>query len=151
MDRGWRVLILLGVAVVAACVPAPPATSPPPPPTAPTVVLGNWTATDGQYTFTGSVNPRGSPADVVLEYGIGPVSAPVYDQSIPVEEGMLTAAAVSATVELEDGVEFCVRFTATNEVGSGSSQPYCTDARPSNVIVVPPASDDPGASASSSP
>src|SRR5712675_472921 len=43
-----------------------------------------WTDLNGQWTFTGSVDPQGDSTDVVLEIGPGPSTARVFNQQIPV-------------------------------------------------------------------
>ena len=123
-----------------------PETPTPEPLTAPPIRLGDWSSSNGRWTFNATVNPRGSPTDVVLEYGFGPASAPVFDVTVPVEDGLFDAAAVTVTVDIGEEAPFCARFTATNEVGSTSSEPRCNDWLRSMVIVVPS-----GASPSAAP
>lgn len=134
---------VLAAVVVTCGEPTPPSPTESPP-TAPTIRLGDWQATDGRWTFTATVNPRGSPTDVVLEYGFGPETAPAFDTIVSIEEDLLDARAVSATVEVGEDREFCARFTATNEIGSVSTDARCHEPFPSGVVVVP----GPGDSAS---
>jgi hypothetical protein len=107
------------------------------PATAPTIVVGSFTGIDGRWTMNASVHPRGSPTDVVLEYRLGPEGSGAFDQRVDVETGLLESGTVTAQLELADDAVFCVRFTATNEVGSTSSEPRCFGARPSGAIVIP--------------
>jgi hypothetical protein len=105
-----------------------------PPSAAPSVVAARpairiaqeWTATNGQWTFTGQVDPEGDPTDVVLEVGPGPANARRFDARIPVEQGRTTAGSLTVTTrEIPDIPEICVRFTATNTGGTSSSSPVC--------------------------
>ena len=120
-----RVLAALAVAVVAAScdavTPSPSAT--PFVPTAPLMRYpggGGYSFDGTTWTFHGSVNPNGSPTDVVLEVGSGTSEAPTFDRELPVAEGLILPEAFEfQTSELE--APFCVRFTATNEVGSTST------------------------------
>ncbi len=136
---GRWLLVAIAVLALAGCgEPGPVEPSPTPsPPTAPTIKLGDWNSTNGRWTFNATVNPRGSPTDVVLEYGFGPESAPVFDTVVPVEVGLFDATAVTVTVDIGEEDPFCARFTATNEVGAASSEPRCHDWLRSMVIVVP--------------
>lgn len=134
--RAWLLMPILALAIAGCGEPVPPSPTPSPA-TAPTIVVGNWSASNGRWTFNATVHPRGSPTDVVLEYGFDPASAPVFDITVPVEDGLFDATAVTVTVDIGEEAPFCARFTATNEVGSTSSEPFCFGARPSGVIVVP--------------
>lgn len=134
--RAWLLLPILALAVAACGEPAPESPTPSPP-TAPTIVVGSFTGTDGRWTFNASVHPRGSPTDIVLEYRLGPEGPGDFDQRVDVETGLLNSGTVTAQLVLADDAVFCVRFTATNEVGSTSSEPRCLGARPSGLIVVP--------------
>lgn len=134
--RAWLVVMVAGLAVGGCTDPVPPSPTPSAP-TAPTIRAGDWSASNGRWTFNATVNPRGSPTDVVLEYGFGPESAPVFDIVVPVEQDLFDAAAVTVTVDIGEEEPFCARFTATNEMGSTSSEPRCNDQLRSMVIVVP--------------
>jgi hypothetical protein len=88
-----------------------------------------WTAADGQWTFTGVVDPQGDPTAVILEIGPGPFSARIFDQEVPVSAD-------------------CVRFAATNGGGTSVSSPLCiphdlpsfvADAEPPTVTFTTPA------------
>ncbi len=142
------VLASLLAAAIGACGPPGPPSPIESPPTAPTIVLGDWQATNGRWTFTAVVNPRGSPTDVVLEYGFGGEAAPVFDRSLTVETELLDAKAVTANLELPEDAEFCARFTATNEIGSTSTESRCPLPRPSGFLLVPVPTASSAASAS---
>ena len=135
--RLWLLMTILALAI-AGCGEPVPATPTPQPLTAPTIRVGDWSASNGRWTFNATVNPWGSPTDVVLEYGYGPASAPVFDVTVPVEEELFEASAVSVTVDVGEDVPFCARFTARNEVGSTSSEPRCHDWLASGRIVPAP-------------
>jgi hypothetical protein len=111
--------------------------------------LGDWSATNGRWTFNATVNPRGSPTHVVLEYGFGTEAAPVFDTTLEVATDLLDARALTATVQLSEEASFCARFTATNEVGSVSSEQRCQSPLlfPSVIVSVP----DQSVGASASP
>ena len=97
------------------------------PPAAPTVHIDpDWTAANGQWTFSGPVDPKGLPTDVVLEIGAGPASSAKFDSRISVAQDVTDAATLTITTgEIPDIEDICVRFTATNRVGSASSTPLC--------------------------
>ena len=97
------------------------------PPGAPTVQIDpNWTAANGAWTFSGPVDPKGLPTDVVLEVGPGPASSGQFDTRLPVAQAMTDAATLTITTrEIPDIKDVCVRFTATNSAGSVSSMPLC--------------------------
>jgi hypothetical protein len=122
---------------IAGCGEPVPATPTPEPLTAPTIRVGDWSASNSRWTFNATVNPRGSPTDVFLEYGFGPASAPAFDVMVPVEGDLFDATAVTVTVDIGEEAPFCARFTATNEVGTTSSEPRCHDWLASGRIVVP--------------
>lgn len=147
--RRWLLVPVLALAI-AGCSEPVPETPTPSPPTAPTIVVGNFTGIDGRWTFNASVHPRGSPTDVVLEYYLGPEGSRDFDQRVDVETGLLDSGTMTAQLVLADDAVFCVRFTATNEVGSTSSEPRCLGERPPGVIVVPVPPSDP-ASPSAAP
>jgi hypothetical protein len=134
--RAWLLVPILALAIAGCGEPAPESPTPPPA-TAPTIVVGSFTGIDGLWTMQASVHPRGSPTDVALEYRLGPEGPGEFDQRVDVETGLLESGTVTARLELADDTVFCARFTATNEVGSTSSEPRCFGARPSGVIVVP--------------
>lgn len=134
--RAWLVLPVLALGIAGCGEPSPESPTPSPA-TAPTIVVGNFTGMDGRWTFNASVHPRGGPTDVVLEYYLGPEGSGDFDQRIEVETGLLDSSTVTAQLVLADDAVFCVRFTATNEVGATSSEPRCFGARPSGMIVVP--------------
>lgn len=80
----------------------------------------------GQWTFTGHADPGHAEADVVLEIGSGPATAPQFVTTVPVTQKLTDAARLSiATAEIPDGPEICVRFTATNHLGTTSTAPVC--------------------------
>jgi hypothetical protein len=135
--------IIMAVTMIVGCgepIPSAPTESPAAPPL---LFPMDWSAdNNGRWTFNVSVNPRGSPTDVILEYGFGPESAPVFDTTMPVEEDMFDPQAVTVTVDMGEGRPFCARFTATNEIGSVSTEPRCP-----YLPAIPPAKTG-GASAS---
>lgn len=152
MDRGSRrrqmriasrAAMIMAVTMIVGCgepIPSAPTASPS---AAPLLFPMDWSAgNNGRWTFNVSVNPRGSPTDVILEYGFGPESAPVFDTTVPVEEDLFDPQAVAVTVDMGEGRPFCARFTATNEVGSVSTEPRCP-----YLPVIPPVESG-GASAS---
>lgn len=96
-------------------------------PGAPTVQIDErWTAADGEWTFKAYVDPKGEPTDVILEIGPGPATAPRFDTRIPAARAMTEAATLAITTKkVPDSDEVCVRFTATNSVGTSSSTPLC--------------------------
>jgi hypothetical protein len=108
-----------------------------------------WTAADGQWTFTGVVDPQGDPTAVILEIGPGPFSARIFDQEVPVSADLTDAGPISITTrELPDIPEICVRFAATNGAGTSVSSPLCiphdlpsfvADAEPPTVTFTTPA------------
>jgi hypothetical protein len=130
---------VLCAAAVIGCGQPPPSAPTETPPTASTIRLGDWSASNGRWTFNATVNPRGGPTHVVLEYGLGTESAPVFDTTLEVETGILDARALTATIQLPEEASFCARFAATNEVGSVSTEPFCQSqlSRPSVVVVGP--------------
>jgi hypothetical protein len=136
--RAWLLLPLLALAIAACGEPVEPSATPTPEPlAAPTIVVGSFTGINGRWTFNASVHPRGSPTDIVLEYHLGPEGSGEFDQHVDVKTGLVASGTVTAQLVLADDAVFCVRFTATNEVGTTSSEPRCFGARPSGVIVVP--------------
>jgi hypothetical protein len=123
------------LALVACGEPASPSPSFPSEP--PSIVLVDWTATDGHWTIRASVDPKGSPTDVFVEYGPGPAASPSFTESIVVENDLNEPTFISPTVDLPEDVELCVRLTATNEVGSTSTTARCPFPRGSIIIVGP--------------
>lgn len=99
------------------------------PPGTPTVEIDpHWATADGKWSFTGRIDPKGAPTDVVLELGRGPSAAPKYSTRIPVQTDLAEQATVTfATDQVPDAAEVCVRFSATNAVGTVSSEPLCFD------------------------
>jgi hypothetical protein len=143
MRIATRAAMIVAVTLIFGCgepIPSAPTESPP---AAPLLFPMDWSADNGRWTFNVSVNPRDSPTDVILEYGFGPESAPVFDTTVPVEEDMFDPQAVTVTVDMGEGRPFCARFTATNEVGSVSTEPRCPD----DLLIFPPVRSG-GASAS---
>jgi hypothetical protein len=98
-------------------------------PAAPTVQIDrDWTLTDGEYAFSARVDPEGAPVSVVLEIGRGPASAPEFEIQIPAAQNLSEAATLTRTTrDLPDAEEVCVRFTATNALGTASSEALCFD------------------------
>jgi hypothetical protein len=88
---------------------------------------GGYSFDGATWTFHGSVNPNGSSTDVVLEVGSGTTEAPTFDRELPVAEGLILPDAFEfQTSNLI--APFCVRFTATNEVGVTSTPALCPTA-----------------------
>ena len=109
-------------------------TSPPPSTAAPTTlavrpavqIVQEWTAVDGLWTFAGNVDPQGDATDVILEVGPGPTTARRFDTKVPVQQDLMAAGPLTiATRAIPDIDEICVRFTATNSIGTTSSEPLC--------------------------
>jgi hypothetical protein len=125
----WRVLaaIAVSVVVVASCDSPPPSPSPTGAPGRPGIQIDpSWTATNGQWTFTGRVDPQGDPTDVVLEIGPGPITLRQFDRTLPVSKALVDAGPLTITTSaIPDIDEICVRFSATNGVGTSSSTPLC--------------------------
>jgi hypothetical protein len=98
-----------------------------PPATAPSVQIDpSYTVADGKWTFSATVNPGHLPTDVVLETGVGPASAPKFSGTVSVAKGLGDAGTLFITTsDVPDSPEICVRFTATNTVGTASSTPLC--------------------------
>lgn len=101
----------------------------------------SWQTTNGQWTFTGHVDPEGQLTDVVLEVGPGPVTARAFDRRIPVAQDLTDPGPLTITTrDIPDSGEICVRFTATNNAGSSSSTPLCFPHDLPSIVVdaVPP-------------
>jgi hypothetical protein len=121
------VLGLVTLVVVLGCESAPPSIAPPATGVRPAVQIDPlWTAANGDWTFTGHVDPEGDATDVVLEIGPGPATARRFDARVPVEQDLMAAGPLTiATHEIPDIKDICVRFTATNGAGTTSSSPLC--------------------------
>ena len=80
---------------------------------------------DGErWTFLATLGPNGSPTDLVLEVGSSTLEAPAFDRTIPVEAVVIAPRSMDFRVVLPEG-SFCVRFTATNAVGTSSTALHC--------------------------
>lgn len=89
-------------------------------------IAPSWTASNGEWTFTGRVDPQGDSTDVVLDVGPGPSTVRVFDQHIPVAQDLTDAGPLMiSTRAIPDIDEICVRFTATNSAGASSTTPLC--------------------------
>jgi hypothetical protein len=133
------------VAVIA-CDAVAPSPSPTPSPARPAILLHQtWTALDGVWTFTGSVDPFGDPTDVVLEIGPGPATARQFDTRLPVAEDVVEPQSLEITTrDIPELDEICVRFAATNSGGTSASTPLCIPyAIPSFVPLSPTVQIDP--------
>jgi hypothetical protein len=87
---------------------------------------GTWTAANGQWTFTGLVDPEGSPADVILDVGPGPDTLRHFDTHLPVAQAVATAGPLRISTRAIPNIpQICVRFTATNQAGTSSTTPLC--------------------------
>jgi hypothetical protein len=126
-----RSVALAGVVVAVAALAGCDATAPTAAPTAfalrPAVQIDStWQASNGQWTFTGRVDPQGDPTDVVLDVGPGPATTRQFNQQIPVAQDVTEAGPLTITTrDMPDIDEICVRFTATNSAGTSSSTPLC--------------------------
>ena len=127
--------------MLAACGTPPPSVAPTPTALRPAIRIDpTWTALDGEWTFTGQVDPFGEPTDVVLEIGPAPASARVFDQELPVAQDLTDAGPLTiATRELPDADEVCVRFSAANSAGTTSSTPLCFPRAVPSVVPAAPA------------
>ncbi len=148
--RSARLLALVPLALVAllGCDAVPPSTAPATTPSAdrPAVRIDEtWRADDGEWTFTGDVDPQGDPTDVVLEVGPGPESLRRFDAQLPVAQDLTEQEPVTITTrELPDVEVICVRFAATNSAGTTVSSPLCVPHDiPSIVPAAPTVQIDP--------
>ena len=127
--RSGRLPTLVALALVAlvGCDSAQPSISPTSLGPRPGILIDEtWTAANGEWTFTGRVEPEGDPTDVVLEVGPGPATARRFDTRLPVAEDLTEEGPLTITTrEIPDIDEVCVRFTATNSLGTSSSKPVC--------------------------
>ena len=127
--RAPTAILALALAAAAGCSNPAPSASPTAAPFAdrPAISIdGTWTAQDGQWTFTGVVDPEGEPTDVVLEVGPGPQTLRQFDSQVPVARAVTEAGPITVTTRaIPDIPEICVRFSATNSVGTSVSQPLC--------------------------
>lgn len=98
-----------------------------PPPGAPTVEIDQrWAAAGGEWTFSARVDPEGSPTEVILEVGRGPASAATFETKVPAAQDMTEPAKLTiSTRDVPDADEICIRFTASNAIGTASSEPLC--------------------------
>jgi hypothetical protein len=102
----------------------PPSIAPPGPPTV--TIDERWTVAEGRLTFKGRVDPRGDPTDVVLELGPGPMTLERFDIEVAAGQDLTEVATLEITPpRLPDSKEVCVRFTATNSLGTATSTPLC--------------------------
>jgi hypothetical protein len=133
--------VIVGMAALAGCDATPPTAAPTAFSLRPAVQIdGTWQADNGQWTFTGRVDPQGDPTDVVLDVGPGPATVRQFNQQVPVAQDVTRAGPLTITTgEIPDIDEICVRFTATNSAGTSSSTPLCVPHDlPSFVIDVDP-------------
>lgn len=137
------VVAVLALVALAGCGSTPPSTEPSTasPPLAvarPAVQLDEtWTAVNGEWTFTGNVDPQDDPTDVLLEIGPGPATARRFDTRLPVVQAVTSPIPLSiATRQIPDIDEICVRFSATNGGGMTSSTPLCF---PHDLPIIEPA------------
>lgn len=103
-----------------------------------------WGSIDGEWTFTGRVDPRGAETDVVLEAGPGTSTGRRFDRQFAVAYGVVAPGPLTVvTRDLADILQVCVRFTATNSAGTSWSAPLCfAHDLPSTIADdVPPTTD----------
>jgi hypothetical protein len=114
-------------ALLAACDTSAPSPSPAAFADRPGIQLDTtWTALNGQWTFTGNVDPNGAPTGVVLEIGPGPVTARVFDAQVTVADHVSAQMPLAiTTTKIPNIPQICVRFTASNSVGTSWSTPLC--------------------------
>jgi hypothetical protein len=133
------VAVVIGVVALAGCdaqtaTVAPNASGVSNPSTAPGAVAAQpailidstWKNANGQWTFTGHVDPQGDSTDVILEIGPGPATTRVFDNELPVARGLTVPSPLTITTgEIPDIPEICVRFSATNSSGTSVTSPLC--------------------------
>ena len=109
------------------------------PPGAPVAeIVPDWTLTDGEWSFTGRIDPKGAPTDVLLEVGRGPAAGVTWEREIPAAQDQIEIATLTITTrDVPDADEICARFTATNAIGSASSEPLCVPGDGSSPSVSP--------------
>ena len=95
--------------------------------TEPAILIdATWTTENGQWTFTGTVDPQGDSTDVILEVGPGPSNARVFDHHVPVAQGLTVPTPLTVTTNaIPDIPLICVRFSATNSSGTSVTSPLC--------------------------
>ncbi|MBI3750658.1 MAG: hypothetical protein HY263_03230 [Chloroflexi bacterium] len=131
MNRSGVVLALGALVLLAACDSSAPTAAPSATPglfaDRPAVgISSTWTAQNGHWTFTGSVDPQGAPTDVILDVGPGPQTLRQFDTHLPVAQQVVDAQSLSITTDqIPDNPEICVRFAATNSAGTSFTQPLC--------------------------
>jgi len=85
-----------------------------------------WQVADGEWTFTGHVDPQGDATQVIIEIGPGPATARVFDNDLPVAQDVTVPSPLTVTTdEIPDIPEICVRFSATNSAGTSVTTPLC--------------------------
>lgn len=135
--------VVIGAIALAGCDTTAPSLAPTAAALRPAVQIDpSWQAANGQWTFTGRVDPQGDPTVVVLEVGPGPATTRQFDRQLPVAQDLTDAGPLTITTrDIPDTDEICVRFSATNSAGTSSSTPLCVPHDlPSFVVdTVPPA------------
>jgi hypothetical protein len=125
--------VLVCVIVLAACDATTPTVAPSPTANPSTLAARpairidpSWKASNGRWTFTGTVDPQGDPTDVILEIGPGPSTLRHFDQQVSVANGLTDPGPLTiSTTNIPDIPEICVRFSATNGAGTSSTSPLC--------------------------
>jgi len=122
--------------LLAACTVAPAPTErvrPTPAPGPPSIrpASGSSGIFDGRtWTLYVTVEPKGEPTDVVIEWGTGSETGP-FDHVIPMAEGVVDAGRISIpTTDLPVDGGYSLRFTATNAFGSASTTAHCVPGFP---------------------
>lgn len=130
--------LLAAVLAVAACEFAPATLEPAPArgsatasaAQAPAISMDDsWRMVDGVWTFSGWVDPMGSPTTVIMEIGYDSANWRSFVNEVAVADGVTAARSVRGSVEITDETWLCARFRAENAAGDGVSPPLCLPTR----------------------
>jgi hypothetical protein len=137
------VVAVAAAATLGGC--AGPSSTPTPQAAKPVVEIDpTWGSTNGEWTFTGRVDPRGAATDVVLEAGPGTSTGRRFDRQFAVAYGVVDPGPLTiATSDIADITQVCVRFTATNIAGTSWTAPLCFSHDMPSIVAddVPPTTD----------